>query len=1415
MKKSMKRIIAMFCAFAMLAGGLWTGAGQTANAAVWTDNQLVVYQNKVIESAMLHEIDHEIDLSGKDIANLSLYVKMTFTEEQYNQATSNGQVKNWRIKFSNYADTSKTNGYEVQVNPTIDGAGTYEETFSLESWAQTTSDFSLDKVIRSCRIYNGDAVNQKMTGVVINVIKFIYTPQVDTPEEDNNTETHVWTIYENKATSENLVANVFTDTSLNIDLSEKKDAWSQLSLYVRMAVSDASAVGSWRIKFSNYSSIDGAKEIKFEPNITTTGVYENTFSFAEMGDSSRLNLSEAIKSCRVYKNDDTNSHGVIIEEMNIIYTPNEWTVYKNKALTATEMRDSGLNVNLDKQVVDKYNLSLYLKMDIPNDTQVTPQWRIKLSNSTTINNQEAYFAPNVTATGEFEYRFSFLEIQNGGNLDLSEAIRWCGIWINGGSVNGATIKEMKIIYTPTLRGDWRDPDDTSEGDYGTIVKVEMTAETDPQTFSDSAYHGVFELNAVSGAVGLTVCYPNQNLDNVIEYPHTFYIVGGMLPSVRDVTVINGYRGIGAAINPDGSSHESLQVENFKGTFLNSGLYLEYSADVGTVKNVVISNKYWLNCLLSDVQIPAETVLDTYTQEYATGIKLGAVEWTEFVNVSITDCNIGIHTVEGRRSEQEIWFAGSFYDLQISECVTGLQADYLDTRWGMNVAKSSIAGFQNSIVNNINSVTNEAGFIQLCDVTFTGDIQDSEGKVVEDSTQLGEQVIQYEQSYIAPDNRMVIANLSDYTTGKDASVKLQNCLDWMYRAGGGVVYVPSGIYRFDKPLNVPEGVELRGASSVATRDISAKCGGTLFLCYYGDEGSGDGTAFITLDGKNAGVNGIRITYAENGVLTNTTTNKTLKTTYTIRGKADGVYVVHSVIAGSGYGVDFGNCDNYYIDGVYTACYYTTYYLGGSGGVITGCLQNPTVYSRTVAPVERDTWGEEDTIWGNLYNTIRTNAHYIILEDARDALVYNNFAYGVMTMLSNVESSGTQVVNMGTDRLGPSSAHLIMDGGSLFAVNILRCDTITSEITDYLPRGVVSKAFKYIEGDLKLHNRLKLWLKAGDVANEPAISKENVKSISLANGDSLDRIHAVSYGLEISTTMKKEGTGSYYVSGRSKARFEGQLTQTIDISANKNGKLYLWFYVNNRSYLAQGYPLIVKIGSSTTTNSLEWNIPLSQLNSGGWTEIVLDLNSPDTVKGTIDFSAINYINVHQNITAIGGSYYQDSRLVTAVDDIRVVAPTESGEIADKKLVFGCGDSALTGLSNVRYSKYVNVPVNIKAYKKGALQLRLYINDVENFTSAGAVCVEIGSSRRCDCEELQWTIPSGNLKSGWNDITLPFSDAVASGMVHLGAVDYLRVYYTGNSSESMTTQLADIYAILGKELGGNITGGSDTSDWNEWFE
>lgn len=52
-------------------------------------------------------------------------------------------------------------------------------------------------------------------------------------------------------------------------------------------------------------------------------------------------------------------------------------------------------------------------------------------------------------------------------------------------------------------------------------------------------------------------------------------------------------------------------------------------------------------------------------------------------------------------------------------------------------------------------------------------------------------------------------------GSDVGAALQAALDAARDAGGGVVYVPAGVYRLESPVTVPSGVELRGATDTIT------------------------------------------------------------------------------------------------------------------------------------------------------------------------------------------------------------------------------------------------------------------------------------------------------------------------------------------------------------------------------------------------------------------------------------------------------------------------------------------------------------------------------------------------------------------------------------------------------------------------
>jgi hypothetical protein len=349
--------------------------------------------------------------------------------------------------------------------------------------------------------------------------------------------------------------------------------------------------------------------------------------------------------------------------------------------------------------------------------------------------------------------------------------------------------------------------------------------------------------------------------------------------------------------------------------------------------------------------------------------------------------------------------------------------------------------------------------------------EKKGEIWEDNSEISQHVIDYKRSYNKPNAKLYVANL-DKTGKTDVTAALQAILDEA-GATGGVVYLPGGLYRFDGVLTVPAGVELRGSSSVATRDQGWLCKGTVMLCYYGDEAFHHPElhdAFITLSGDRAGINGIRIVYPENGPC-----DADLNTTYAVRGRGEGVYMVNCSIAAAAYGVDFRDCDNHFIKKVSTCCYYNTFLLGGENGMLSGCLQNGTVIARCSIP-GRKNWIQEtpEELHGILFDKILGKyAKYIILSGAENQTIYNTFAYGAATLISCNDNSTALVANVGCDNVGghgyygsSNSPMIIVNSGELTIINMMRWNGSSYQI-----KG----------GSLKMYNRLTI----GDKEEETLI------------------------------------------------------------------------------------------------------------------------------------------------------------------------------------------------------------------------------------------------------------------------------------------------------------------------------------------
>lgn len=590
------------------------------------------------------------------------------------------------------------------------------------------------------------------------------------------------------------------------------------------------------------------------------------------------------------------------------------------------------------------------------------------------------------------------------------------------------------IYVPsyvTLRGDWQDPDEGTE--YGTVISVWSDSE-------DSISKGTFDMSGCSGVVGVTVYYPFQSLYEVIPYPYAFYVpqgTDGRVITLKDITIINGYRGIGTQVE---LNHECLLIENVKGTFLHTGFGLNNQSDVGHVENVTISGKYWVEASKDYMNAATEYGIQDYMSKNTTGFAITDLEWTKFANISIDGCANAMTIKKGYR----MLFVGTMIDINITNCTSGIRVEAADERWGTPIARSNIEG---EIVN----VSKTR--LRTTDTTHKGEVKELEkGSVEFREDDLSGYEIKYDATYKKPKANLQVVKLKKDIT-VDASVQIQEALDEMGKTGG-VVYIPGGTYRLDNPLTIPAGVELRGASSVANREQNSFPAGTLFLSYYGDDADVNpdtDKALITLDGDYAGISGIRFIYPENGV-----SDSDLKTTYTIRGNGKGVYAVNCFIMAAGYGIDFRNCDEHYIEGIYSCVWFNTFILGGKDGVIRNCQHNGNMVTRTNAEGLPEDWPTEPFMSDLITEPIiRKNVQHLIVDNAENQQVLGVFAYAVHEFIINRNSENTLVINAGTDWMAMDGVQLTQDGGSMTVINCMRCH---------------GNSYECVDGKLAMYNRI---------------------------------------------------------------------------------------------------------------------------------------------------------------------------------------------------------------------------------------------------------------------------------------------------------------------------------------------------------
>ena len=622
--------------------------------------------------------------------------------------------------------------------------------------------------------------------------------------------------------------------------------------------------------------------------------------------------------------------------------------------------------------------------------------------------------------------------ENDATSAIQKAIDDC--FENGGGTVWLPKGEYRVtgnIYIQkfvTLRGEYQDPDIGT--DYGTVIIADVESSNDMRP-------SLFTVGASAGAVGLTIWYPEQDINNVKPYPYTFYVDGssdGMLHTIKDCTLINSYRGIGVGAECElgiKQVHEMTTIENVKGTCLYEGLNNTNSSDVDTIKTLYISNRYWANAG-EKFNAPDEEKLNEYTRKNACGIALGDLEWPNIADVDISDMLYGIQFREGMRYT----FSGSFVDLRITDCDYGIYIPmYTVSRrgktWGVAVANGIIAGSEYAILQEDYSA------VQLTNVEVVGKVKSHwDGEPVKQhKTDTSSISPDYHITYKKPNSFLYVVE-ADKTGKSDISAQLQKKLDEAEKTGG-VVYLPAGLYRLDNSITVPKGVELRGSSSVPVRCQGGCSNGTLILSYCGYNEADN--PLITLNGDGAGLNGLRIDYPLNNPVDDS--GKYLKTSPAVYSEADNVYVTNCTITLAAIGIELKESENAFLKKIVGCCIEGMFNLKNcKNGTIEGCHQNANTlprngYENFDIPELENRVKEENNFEYFFIPIGRKQTTFITLDTCENITVFNTFIYGAKSFLNAKDSTAT-FVNVGHDGSSKTESALVLSGGEITFLNSMR-------------------------------------------------------------------------------------------------------------------------------------------------------------------------------------------------------------------------------------------------------------------------------------------------------------------------------------------------------------------------------------------
>jgi len=455
---------------------------------------------------------------------------------------------------------------------------------------------------------------------------------------------------------------------------------------------------------------------------------------------------------------------------------------------------------------------------------------------------------------------------------------------------------LEIPATVTLMGDWRRPV-PGEPVRGTVLHAYAgrgNAEGTPFIRVKKPKQGHLKRVAIG--------YPEQEPNGIVPYPFT---VEGSVSHIREITLINSYRGINMADN------SGSVVSEIYGTVLETGIATRKSVELCRVYNVDFSPAYWAGAGEPFFRAGAGVApVREFMAQNLHALRIGKSDGIAIYNVTAEPAKVALEAAMEEQEKERMLTSPKKYGLGgVVWKVPGPR-----TRQGWD------AWYFGAHYADLDTVP------ELPDVSFDFPGPRAPARLSPDSI------------YNVRDARFGAAGDGE----ADDTAAIERALEVAGEAGGGTVYLPQGLYRVTRPLIIPEGVELRGPLAVGQiRAWFEAC--SILVDWVPQKGSDPfrTPAAFTLQ-ADSGMRGLMVSHTRNiWEMDDAGELRITPMPYAVRGAGEGVWLQDVTFTNAYLGVDFAThrCDDFLIKDLWATFLREGIRVGG--GTTGGTMEIVTV------------------------------------------------------------------------------------------------------------------------------------------------------------------------------------------------------------------------------------------------------------------------------------------------------------------------------------------------------------------------------------------------------------------------------------------------------------------------------------------